>query len=82
MPYDHDQLLSWYEDSTRIELPAGTTEFGVDEDACVLSLVVRPEHDEAAVQRFLERFPPDAVQVEISTHSWYPLVSRPGAEHE
>jgi hypothetical protein len=81
MSYDYEQLLSWYEQS-KLQLPAGTTEFGPDQDARVLSLVLRPEHDAAAVQRLLEQFPPDAVQVEISSRSWYAYHPDPGAEVE
>lgn len=71
MPYDYQQLVSWHEELAEGRPPTGMTSLGVDADAGVLELVLRPEHDDAALQRLLQRLPSDAVRVVISSASWH-----------
>lgn len=71
MSYDHEQLLSRYDEPAEGRPPTGMTSLGVDADAGVLELVLRPEHDEAALQGLLRRLPSDAVRVVISSASWH-----------
>ena len=82
MSYDYEQLVSWYDELAEGRPPTGMTSLGVDADAGVLELVLRPEHDEAALQRLLRRLPADAVRVVISNASWHGYSPTPSPETE
>ena len=71
MSYDYEQLVSWQHELADGPPPEGMTSLGVDAEAGVLELVVRPNHDEVALQRLLQRFPSDAVRVVISHANWF-----------
>lgn len=72
MSYDYEQLMAWHDELSGGRLPpSGLTSLSVDAEAGVLELVLRPEHDEVALQRLLQRVPPDAVRVVISNASWH-----------
>ncbi|MFO7960411.1 MAG: hypothetical protein R6U94_05650 [Nitriliruptoraceae bacterium] len=71
MSYDYERLVSWQHDLADETPPAGMTSFGIDAEAGVLELVVRPDHDEVALQRLLQRLPSDAVRVVISNANWF-----------
>lgn len=71
MPHDDEQLLSWYDELAEGRPPTGMTSLGVDTDGGVLELVLRPDHDEAALRRLLRRVPTDAVRVVISSATWH-----------
>lgn len=70
MPYAYEQLVAWY-DEVGGRLPRGTSSFGVDDEAGVLSLVLAPEHDGVAVRDLLQALPADAVAVRISDERWH-----------
>ncbi len=42
MPYDDEQLMSWYDELAEGRPPTGMTSLGVDTDGGVLDLVLRP----------------------------------------
>jgi hypothetical protein len=69
MPYDYEQLLSWYDDVSA-RPPRGMSSLGVDRDAGVLRLLLNPDHDHAAVQSVRDRLPLDAVVIEVSSARW------------
>jgi hypothetical protein len=71
MPYDDEQLMSWYDELAEGRPPTGMTSLGVDTDGGVLELVLRSDHDEAALQRLLRRVPTDAVRVVMSSATWH-----------
>ena len=71
MSHNDEQLVSWHDELAEGRPPRGMTSLGVDADAGVLELSLRPEHDEVALQRLLRRLPSDAVRVVISSASWH-----------
>ena len=82
MSYDYEQLLSWNEKLADGRPPTGMTSLGVDAEAGILELVLRPEYDEVAVQRLLQQLPSDAVRVVISPASWYGYGPTTGVDSE
>lgn len=70
MRYDDEQLSRWYEAAQAGPIPRGMSSFGVDREAGVLRLVVKPDHDGDAVKALLGRFPKGAVSVVISDEGW------------
>ncbi len=67
MSYDYEQLVSWHDELADGPPPRGMTSLGVDAEAGVLELVLRPDHDEVALQRF----PSDAMRVVMSNANWF-----------
>ena len=82
MSYDYEQLVSWHDELAEGSPPKGMTSLGVDAEAGVLELVVHPDHDEVALQRLLQQFPPDAVRVVVSDANWFGYGPSSGSDAE
>jgi hypothetical protein len=82
MSYDDEQLRSWHDEIAEAQPPTGMTSLGVDTEAGVLELVLRPDHDEVALQEFLEPFPSDAVRLVISDAQWFGHGPTPDSDTE
>jgi len=82
MSYDYEQLMSWHDELVEGPPPKGMTSLGVDAETGVLELVVRPDHDEVALQRLLQRFPSDAVRIVTSEANWFGYDPTSGSDTE